>query len=367
MAQLLNEIQWGEPLLPPVADPAWKAEVKRRLGRVGDLEMRIAPSPWLREAGVSASAYKVSHVPARLVNIAFLVTSQENSCRYCYGAARAMMKMMGNSESFISRIERDAQIAELDDRERNFILFCRNLARSMPRPAGTDREALIGLGFAPLAVNEAAFYIALVCFYNRVATLLACPADRSFERLADGFAGRLMIRAMSLIGRLLAGKTLAPAASAPDQAPGPSGPSGPFGPIVATLAGLPAAAWLHAALESAFASTVLPRRTKALMFAVVARSLACRHCETEASRMLVADGFTEPEIQAALATLASKRLEPFESKLLSWVRGTVHLQAAAIQDETRALAAEIGDAAILEAIGVAGLANMTVRLAMLLE
>ena len=53
--------------------------------------------------------------------------------------------------------------------------------------------------------------------------------------------------------------------------------------------------------------------------------------------------------------------------LLSWVRDTVHYQTAAIQNQTRALAADIGDAAVLEAIGVAALANATVRLAMLLE
>jgi hypothetical protein len=29
MALLLNEIQWGEPLLPLVADPAWEAEVAK--------------------------------------------------------------------------------------------------------------------------------------------------------------------------------------------------------------------------------------------------------------------------------------------------------------------------------------------------
>jgi alkylhydroperoxidase family enzyme len=364
MAQLLDEIQWGEPLLPPVADPAWKAEVKRRTGHVGDLELRVAPSPWLREACLTAAAYRVSHVSARLVNINFLVTSQENSCRYCYGAARAMMKMMGFSESFIGRIERDAQAAELDDRERGFILFCRNLARSMPRPARTDRQRLIALGFTPLAVNEMAFYVALICFHNRVATLLACPPDRGFERMADGFTGRLLLRAAQGISGLLSGKAREQAPPASEEA---VRPSGPFGSIVATLTGLPAAAWMEGALQGVFASTVLPRRTKALMFAVVARSLDCRHCEVEASGMLARDGFANSEIEAALATLESKRLERHESRLLSWVRGTVHYQPSAIQQETRALAGEIGAAAVLEAIGVAALANATVRLAMLLE
>ena len=52
---------------------------------------------------------------------------------------------------------------------------------------------------------------------------------------------------------------------------------------------------------------------------------------------------------------------------MPWVRNTVYYQTAVVQKQTAALAADIGDAAILEAIGVAALANATVRLAMLLE
>jgi hypothetical protein len=49
------------------------------------------------------------------------------------------------------------------------------------------------------------------------------------------------------------------------------------------------------------------------------------------------------------------------------VRDTVHYQTAAIQDRTRMLVATLGNTAALEAIGIAALANSTVRLAMLLE
>jgi hypothetical protein len=49
MAQLLNEIVWGEPILPAVSDPAWEAEVKRRVGHVGEIDRRTAANPWVRE------------------------------------------------------------------------------------------------------------------------------------------------------------------------------------------------------------------------------------------------------------------------------------------------------------------------------
>ncbi len=365
MAQLLGDIEWGEPILPPVADPSWEAEIKRRGGRLGEVDRRVVPSGWLREACLSLVTYHPSEVAQRLFNIGAMVTSQENACRYCYGANRAYMKILGYSESFISRIERDVHVAELDDMERGFIAFCRNLARSRPRPAKADRQALINLGYAPLAVNEIAFYIAMACFYNRISILIACPTEVGFERLANGPIGRLIGLAAPALRVLAARKQKTQQATSMDAA---TLASGPFGLVVTTLAGLPgAAAMLKAALDGAFASSVLPRGTKLLMFAVVARTLACQHSEHEARRLLAIEGFDAAEFEATLATLDSKRLTRHEAWMLSWVRDTVHYQIAAVQSQTSALAAAIGNAAVLEAIGVAALANATVRLAMLLE
>ena len=68
-----------------------------------------------------------------------------------------------------------------------------------------------------------------------------------------------------------------------------------------------------------------------------------------------------------MATLRCPRLAPREAGLLAWARDTVYYEPSSIQQKTRALGAELGAAALLEAIGVASLANATVRLAMLLE
>jgi hypothetical protein len=35
MALLLDEIEWGEPILPRVADAAWEATIKRRGAPLG--------------------------------------------------------------------------------------------------------------------------------------------------------------------------------------------------------------------------------------------------------------------------------------------------------------------------------------------
>ena len=366
MALLLNEIEWGESLLPAVSDPAWEAEIKRRGSHVFEADRRIAPNPWVREACLALVPYRVSEMPEHLFNMGAMITAQENSCRYCYGANRAVLKIQGYSETFIGNVERDLRIADLDDKEHAFIAFCRNLARSRPRPSRAEREALIRLGYSSPAVSEIAFLIAMGCFQNRITTLIACPPEHGFERMANGPLGRL-IGLAAPVARMLARRRRQQAGLVflPDAA---ALSAGAFGPIVATLAGLPGAAIIRTALDGAFSSAVLSRPVKALMFAIIARTLGCRRTEAEARKLLATDGMDDADIDKALTTLQSAGLAPRESALLSWARETVNYQTPVIQKQTRALSAEIGDdAAVLEAIGVAGLANCTVRLAMLLE
>ncbi len=141
MAQLLGEIEWGPPLVSAVVVPEWEAEAKRRFGGSSDFLRRVAPIPWLRRSCAAATLYPISALPVRLADLMFLVVSQENSCRYCYGAARAHMRILGYSDRVISQIERETQLAELDAKDQAFIRFCRNLARSNPRPAHAERHA----------------------------------------------------------------------------------------------------------------------------------------------------------------------------------------------------------------------------------
>ena len=57
MAVLLNEIQWSEPVLPAAPDAEWEAELKRRGAPVLEVDRRVAPSRWLREAAYQATSY----------------------------------------------------------------------------------------------------------------------------------------------------------------------------------------------------------------------------------------------------------------------------------------------------------------------
>ena len=357
MAQLLNEIEWGEPLVPSVVVPEWEAEAKQRFGGNQDYWRRVAPVPWLRRACATWMLCPLTALPVRRADLAFLVVSQENACRYCYGAARAHLRILGYSERFISQIERELQLAELDEKDQAFIRFCRSLARSNPRPARTERDEMRRLGFSDVEIAETAFYIVNQCFHNRVSTFLAMPPVVAYERIGSSFLGRLLRPILARANR----HSIAMPSDfvARDDAP--------FAQLTRTLAGLPAAHLLHETLTAAFASPVLSRRVKALMFGVVARMLECNFCLSQSCQMLDEEGFDETETLASLATLASPKLDATESAVLEWVRETVRYHPGQIQKRTRALAERIGAEATLEAVGIAALANATVRVAMLVE
>jgi alkylhydroperoxidase family enzyme len=351
-----SDIAWSDPILPVVDDPAWEAEVKRTMGSMPDFMRRVAPSPWMRRLCMNTARYRYTHLSARYANICFLVTSQENSCRYCYGAARAMLRLLGYSDKLITRIEREAQLAELDERERAFIEFSRNLARSSPRPGRVAREQLITLGFAPEVVAEMAFMIALNCLGNRITTLMACAPEASLEKLSVSWLGRVL---RPFIARQM--RKLPPA-----WTPQASDGKRTLSPLASILSAVPtAAALLQESLDDAFASPVIPRATKALMFAVVARSLECPFCEHQMIEVLRSVGFTPAEVDAALTTLSSPRLDAEGQALIDWVRDTVRYQPIEIQRRTRALLQQVGPEKTLEAVGIAALANGMVRLAML--
>ncbi|TRZ66317.1 MAG: hypothetical protein D4S02_07080 [Rhodocyclaceae bacterium] len=351
-----SDIVITEPILPIVPDAAWEAEVKRVMGMVPLYMRRIAPSPWLRGVCMDWTTYQFDALPRRLADIGFLVTSQENSCRYCYGVARASMRLLGYSEQLITRIEREAQLAELDPGERAFIAFCRNLARSNPRPSRAAREELMALGFSPLEVAEMAFMIASYCFGNRITTLLACPPEAALEGLAKGWLGKLL---RPLIANQLRRRPL------PRKESGRSAAT--LSPIARALEGLPAAALLQDTLDAAFASPLISARAKALMFGVIARTLDCRFCENDMIERLAQSGMSNAAVQASLASLSDPDLGPAEAPLLAWARDTVRYHTLDIQQRTHALLHQIGPERTLEAVGVAALANATVRLAMLLE
>ncbi|GJM30470.1 MAG: hypothetical protein DHS20C17_31050 [Cyclobacteriaceae bacterium] len=103
------------------------------------------------------------------------------------------------------------------------------------------------------------------------------------------------------------------------------------------------------------------------MFAVVARSLSCEFCANATYDMAIELGITDAEFTDALTTLTFDKLSDQEQQLFAWTRDTVHYQTGAIQKSMKVLSQGVDNDKLLEAIGVAALANSIVRLAVLLE
>ena len=364
MAATLNEIEWSEPLLPYVQDPEFDKTVKSTLGMVTEVYHRVASNHWLREVCLLSDSYKVRHVPSRMFFLGGMITAQENACRYCYGALRALLRLQGYQESFITRLESDLKMAELDEKESAFTQFCRNLARSNPRPSKKDRDQLIQMGYSPLVVNEMAVCIAIACFYNRVCTLIACPPEQKLERLAGSFFGGVLSK---IAGRLIRHMFISKRVDKKGDTNAPKIGAHPFAPLIRELEGVPSAGIIEQMLAGALAPGVIPVKTKALMFLVVARQLNCKFCTAGSEQLLKEQGLTAAEIKEAVESLGGKGLDPSLSSILDWTRDTVRYHPIKIQKKTEGLLEKIGPDALLEIVGTAAVANSTVRLAMLIQ
>jgi alkylhydroperoxidase family enzyme len=357
MLQLLKDIEWAEtPLIANPQDAGWNETVSWALGRSPYLLQWIASSPWLRSTVLSVFQTSYQHTPERLQGIAIMVTSQENACRYCYGVARASLASMGIEESAIQEIERDSKLSGADEKERALIRFCRNLARSSPRPAKEQREALEALGYDPRMLVELAFHVSMWCFVNRVATFLAVPLEEGRRADDSGALARLARRCFALLSRSTRSSSTA------DRVPHRESD---FAPLVAALRGLSVAQLLESAVQAGFGATRLSRRTKSLMVAVLARALQCPVCETEARTMAIGEGVPEQAVEEVLTTLSSPLLSESERQLIAWTRETVHFETKTIQKRTMELRESIGEELTVEAIGIAALGNAMVRMGML--
>lgn len=339
-----------------VRKPEVYADSKRRLGMVPGLVRAVARVPWLAELVIRIVEKPHSYASQDVLDQTILVATQENACRYCYGAQRAVMRLYGYADTEITQLAERRELGELSPARRQLLGFARQLARANPRPAEAELSKLIDAGVDPHAVAEVVFYVAFACCNNRIGTFLAPPNDDKLERLPDTWFARLFRWTIRRYVRKRAQPPIPP----PEA-------DGPFSAIVAALGDSPTAAVLAEALTGALESEVLPLRAKALMFAVIAHGLGCAQCEARSRQQLDACGLGASDVDDVLANLGSPRLDELESLLVRYARETIRYEPATIQHHTRELADTLGPKRTIEAVGVTALANAVVRLGMLLQ
>jgi alkylhydroperoxidase family enzyme len=202
-------------------------------------------------------------------------------------------------------------------------------------------------------MKEIAYAVGSTDFSNRAHTIPAIPS-RPIERLPDRLHMRLF---RPLIKRILERHTSRGRATPLDRVP-----SYPYARLVKAYAGSPIARVLGRTLEEMWASPHLTRRCKLLMLAVVARGLACEVCAPEVGEALQREGLKEAALTQVLTHLDAPELDPVERLLVPFARETIWYEPAPMQRRARALRDRLSGPQLLEAIGVAALANGLCRM-----
>ena len=97
--------------------------------------------PWLARALIDLHPEYglLMHLDQHTADVLTLVVSQENSCRFCYAAQRALLWAQGMSEARIQRVEHNLNRADLVPRTVAAIAFGRSQYRLIPMSALSRR------------------------------------------------------------------------------------------------------------------------------------------------------------------------------------------------------------------------------------
>ena len=351
-----DRMEWSECWLEPGPVPPELASEVRRFtgGVVPSWATHLARVPWVVRATGRFVEKRIAYMPLALWDLIGFIVSQDNSCRYCYGASRAILSVLGYRDDQIDRLERDVHLADLTRAEQAALDFARKTSHANPRPTPADRAALAKAGISAPAVAEIAYAAAGSGFPNRISTFFALRPE-PIERWVRNPLFRFV---RPIAARMMRGRHM------PSQA---TSVAGPCEEVLAALGDAPAAATLRTTIDEALASPILPRRTKLLMLGVVGRALGCARSEIEAREALAGEGLASADIDAILTNLGSPLLDRRDALLVPFARETVRYQNRPIQQRVRELADALSLDEVIEAVGVAALANVVARLSILLD
>jgi len=361
VATVLERVAWEPSLIEPSPDRALEAYARRKWGMANPALRYFAPVPWLARAVVDLHPEYglLMHLSHRIAGLVALVVSQENSCRFCYAATRMMLWSQGMPLARIQQLEHDLTRADLPPRALAALVFARIQSRTGPPAAREARDAIQRAGYSADQMKEIAFVVGVTDFANRATTITAVPA-REMERMPERLHMRLL---RPFMGRFLRSRYSHGRPTSLERVP-----AYPYAALVKAYAGSPIAPALGRALEAMWASPHLTPRCKLLMLAVIARGLGCDVCALEVGETLRAEGLTETAVAQVLTHLDAPELDATERLLVAFARETIWYEPAPLQRRARALRDHLSSEQVLEAIGVAALANGLCRMgAMVLD
>lgn len=359
MSTDMLQLEWEpcalERLHDPVLERFW---AKEAAGKIAPVCYYLAHCPWVARADVTITYYNgtLAHLDFEVADIVGLAVSRENSCRHCYAMSRALMRLSGMSDARMRAVESGFATAALSPRIAAAVSFAQRMARGSPLVGDPEKEKLAAAGFSADQQKELAFVVASMCFGNRVSTFPAVP-PYGWEKYPDQWLPRLM---RPLISHWINKKLRKRASPAAGNVLSPY--VGPFADVVQAYAGTPIAPALAQVLEDAWSSTLLSRRCKALLFAVVGTGLDCKRSVAQVWPVLAEHGLGESVIARVLDHLGAEELDATENLLLPFARETLWYQPAQIQRRARQVREQLSAAQFVEAVGILALANSLCRL-----
>ena len=357
MANALASVAWERCFIEPRTDRALESYARRRLGFPNPVVRYFSAVPWVARASIDLHPEfgLLMHLDQRTADLIGLVVSQENACRFCFAAVRAIMWFQGIDRQRILHAEQEAARSDLPPKTRAAIDYARSQSRSGPAAAHAAWKALRNAGVGAEEAREIAFTVALADFLNRIHTAPAIP-PLPMERMPEQWPMRLLRPLLERIVRShrWRGRATPPAPPQPDL---------PYARLFEAFGSSPIGPSLAHILQAMWASPFLTRRCKLLMFGVVSRGLPCELCELEITRALQREGMTAAAVTRVLTHLDGPELDPMERLLMPFARETLWYQPAVLQRHTRALREQLNDEQLIEAIGVSALANGVCRMA----
>jgi AhpD family alkylhydroperoxidase len=355
MASPLLNVSWDQCLLDPAPDRQAELALRRETGAAPGWIRYFLSCPWLPRAAIRLGIDNglLVHVDFPTVDLIALVVSQENSCRYCYAVTRMALRVLGMSEERMQQLEQRLASGELEPKAAAAVRFGRRMTRAAPLVTPQDLEPLRVAGYSDAEIREIAFSVACIAFFNRLSTIPALP-PHSWEQLADRWFMRLFrpLYARTVRGWRKRGQPVSFARP----------PEGPFAGLLLQFEGSPIGPVLASALDDLWASPILSRHCKALMFAVIGHGLGSQSSRDEVACVLEAEGVAAADAERVLAHLGGPGLDGDESALLAFARDTIWYEPIQIQRRARELRERLSAAQFVEALGVVALANSLCRL-----
>jgi len=353
----LAHVAWEPCFVEARHDRELEARARRRMGLPNPAVRYFAAAPWVAHLAIDIHPEHglLMHLDLHTSDLIGLVVSQENACRFCFAAVRAVLWFQGMDRQRVLRVEQEIARPDLPAPVRAALDYARAQSRSGPAGAHAAWTALRATGVSAAEAREIAFSVAVTDCSNRLHTALAIPPV-PFERAPQSLVMRLLRPLMERVTgtRRRRGNPVAPPARAPEL---------PYARLIAAFGDSPIAPALAQVLDEMWASRHLTRRCKLLMFAVVSRGLPCQVCELEITGALAREGLDAAAVARLLTHLDGPELEATERLLMSYARETLWYQPAMLQRHTRALRERLSAEQLVEAVGVAALANGLCRMA----